>query len=304
MGMDSPTTERNSFLNNNIQDSGLSSQNSTKSSGTPSIPDRSLKAKLLIRSSEQLRPAVTQESTGDKIQQVLDAEDDLIEDSLELQKKQLAMEQQWEMLRLRREKEAEENMKELILQKEDDLLEELKRLGDEKEIKDAENEKLREQLKEVKDKLNLESAWRQKLEGEQEKQEAIRKKAIEQQQLKEEVERKRQERRRKQQEGLEERKRRLQEAEDKSKQVERDLVLAELASQRHAADKQKLIASKILEDSSISKIPLKEEDEYRGRFNRGGGGLNRALSHSSPNIAKMLDEEDAAAAGKLNIQMP
>ena len=51
------------------------------------------------------------------------------------------MEQEWEMLRLRREKEAEENMKELILQKEDDLLKELKRLGDEKEIKDAENER-------------------------------------------------------------------------------------------------------------------------------------------------------------------
>ena len=57
------------------------------------------------------------------------------------------MEQEWQMLRLRREKEAEENMKEIILQKEDDLLNELKRLGDEKDTKDAENEKLREQLK-------------------------------------------------------------------------------------------------------------------------------------------------------------
>ena len=71
----------------------------------------------------------------------------MIEDSMELQKRHLAMEQEWQMLRLRREKEAEENMKEIILQKEDDLLNELKRLGDEKDTKDAENEKLREQLK-------------------------------------------------------------------------------------------------------------------------------------------------------------
>ena len=101
---------------------------------------------------------------------------------------------------------------------------------------------------------------------------------------------------------LEERERRLQEAENKRKQVERDLVLA---SQRQAADQHKAMANKILDNQSISKIPLKGEgDEDRGRFSRGGGGLNRALSHSSPNIAKMLDEEDAAAAGKLNIQMP
>ena len=71
----------------------------------------------------------------------------MIDDSLELQKKHLAMEQEWQMLRLRREKEAEENMKKIILAKEEDLLNELKRLGDEKETKDAENDELRQQLK-------------------------------------------------------------------------------------------------------------------------------------------------------------
>ena len=78
---------------------------------------------------------------------VLDAEQDLIDDSLELEKKQLNMEREWEILRLKREKEAEEEMKEQIKINEDALLDKLQRLGEEKENKDVENEKLREQLK-------------------------------------------------------------------------------------------------------------------------------------------------------------
>ena len=79
--------------------------------------------------------------------QILDAEQDLIEESLEYEKKQLDAERQWELLRLKREKEAEEEMKEQIRLKEDELIEELKRLGEEKDNKDEENNNLREQLK-------------------------------------------------------------------------------------------------------------------------------------------------------------
>ena len=79
--------------------------------------------------------------------QILEAEKDLVEDSLELEKKQLDVERQWEILRLKREKVAEEEMKEQIRKKEEALLEELQRLGEEKENKDTENEDLREQLK-------------------------------------------------------------------------------------------------------------------------------------------------------------
>lgn len=57
------------------------------------------------------------------------------------------MEREWEIIRLKREKEAEEEMKEQIKINEQALLDELQRLGEEKENKDAENEKLREQLK-------------------------------------------------------------------------------------------------------------------------------------------------------------
>ena len=70
-----------------------------------------------------------------------------MDDSLELEKKQLEVEQQWDILRSKREKEAEEEMKEQIRKKEEALLEELKRLGEEKESKDTENNDLRKQLK-------------------------------------------------------------------------------------------------------------------------------------------------------------
>merc|ERR1712150_185518 len=90
-------------------------------------------------------------------------------------------EHQWEILRLRREKEAEEEMKEQIKINEEALMESLQRLGKEKEKKDSENEKLREQLKVLKEKLTLESALRQTLEGEKQKEENIKRKEAERQ---------------------------------------------------------------------------------------------------------------------------
>ena len=56
------------------------------------------------------------------------------------------MEKEWEILRLKREKAAEEEMKIQIKAKEEILLDQLNRLGEEKESKDAENIELRKQL--------------------------------------------------------------------------------------------------------------------------------------------------------------
>ena len=71
----------------------------------------------------------------------------------------------------------------------------------------------------------------------------------------------------------------MHEAEVKRQQVETDLANREnLARQRQ-------------------KIPLKGEHDDQERYGRGVGGLRRSLSHSSPNIAKMMDEEDAAESG-------
>ena len=66
---------------------------------------------------------------------------------MEREKQHLDMEKEWEILRLKREKAAEEEMKIQIKAKEELLLEQLNRLGEEKESKDAENIELRNQLK-------------------------------------------------------------------------------------------------------------------------------------------------------------
>ena len=66
---------------------------------------------------------------------------------MEMEKQHLDMEKEWEILRLKREKAAEEEMKIQIKAKEEILLDQLNRLGEEKESKDAENIELRKQLK-------------------------------------------------------------------------------------------------------------------------------------------------------------
>ena len=65
---------------------------------------------------------------------------------MEREKQHLDMEKEWEILRLKREKAAEEEMKIQIKAKEGILLDQLNRLGEEKESKDAENIELRKQL--------------------------------------------------------------------------------------------------------------------------------------------------------------
>ena len=66
---------------------------------------------------------------------------------MEMEKQHLDMEKEWEILRLKREKAAEEEMKIQIKAKEEILLDQLNRLCEEKESKDAENIELRKQLK-------------------------------------------------------------------------------------------------------------------------------------------------------------
>ena len=66
---------------------------------------------------------------------------------MEREKQHLDMEKEWEILRLKREKAAEEEMKIQVKAQEEILLDQLNRLGEEKESKDAENIELRNQLK-------------------------------------------------------------------------------------------------------------------------------------------------------------
>ena len=79
---------------------------------------------------------------------------------------------------------------------------------------------------------------------------------------------------------LEERQRSLHEAEMKRQQVEKDLAHREnIALQRQ-------------------KIPLNPGEKTNNLYEPDGNGLKRrSFSHSSPNIAKMMEDEDDASPG-------
>jgi ubiquitin carboxyl-terminal hydrolase 8 len=230
--------------------------------GQPPVIDRSSKAKILMRSSESR-----------KFIDVLEAEADLVEESLELEKSQKEIEEQWKVLRLKRENSASEEMRHEVMKREEDLLAELERMTIEKDEKDEENERLLIELESMKVKLGAQT---KRDEDDRMLQDKNKQKVKEAARLKDDVKRMRQERVRQQKDqeersrrqDLEEQTRRAAEARLRNQELERALHIREMTPK------------------NILRVPLKTED------GGGGGGLNR--SHSSPNIAKMLEDEDCA----------
>merc|ERR1711864_32247 len=83
----------------------------------------------------------------------LHVENDIAEKSLEREKEQLDLEKKWEMLRLKREAEADCRMKDMLLVEQEELVDELERLRVKDKDKDKENEGLKEELKAIKEEL-------------------------------------------------------------------------------------------------------------------------------------------------------
>ena len=139
----STASEMNNAMIMESDDSTLYASEPEPVIAAPSV-DRSQKAKALLKMGSR-------EASKKKMSDVLEAEKDLIEDTLQLEMKQLEMENRWEVFRLRKEKSAEEDMKLEVMKKEEALLDELQKMSEEKEKRDLENHKLREQLKAIKD---------------------------------------------------------------------------------------------------------------------------------------------------------
>ncbi len=233
----------------------------------PPVVDRSLKAKMLLKGA----------SDSNNMNEVLEAEADLVEDSLQLEKRQLEMVNELEVWKLKREKAAEEEMKAEMMKKEEALLNEFEKLREEKSAKDAENAKLRKQLDELKAKLHNQHQAGQ--EQQQRPNQATLKKTIldkeeEKIRIQKEIERKHRER--------------LKEAKEAEYRANMDkLERQKLRNQ----ELDKIVAKK--EQEQVTRTKLKPADAEPSS----GGGLNR--SHSSPNIAKMLEDEEAALANKI-----
>merc|ERR1712059_47813 len=89
----------------------------------------------------------------ENMEDVLHVENDIAEKSLEREKEQLDLEKKWEMLRLKREAEADCRMKDMLLVEQEELVDELERLRVKDKDKDKENEGLKEELKAIKEEL-------------------------------------------------------------------------------------------------------------------------------------------------------
>ena len=102
--------------------------------------DRSLKSNILKKDLKH-------------IDDVLEAENEIMESSLEFEKKEYELEKEWENIRLRRENEINEEMRQQVLQREEALLSELEKLNLENKKQEHENEELLKQLDEMKTQL-------------------------------------------------------------------------------------------------------------------------------------------------------
>lgn len=252
----SSTAMNTATLNDAFNDDETSSIESLP----PKAPkvDRSLKAKVLLKA---------RESGGDRadknLAEVLEAERELAEESVELEKRELMLEDKWEMLRLKREKEAEEDMRAEMAKNEEKLFDELKRVNEEKRLRDEENERLRRQLSEMRREMesqDSQAAEKMNVVIQERVEAAIKEKDAERLRIQAEVEEKRRarnRRRKKQQQQQQQEQEQEQAVEEKRRQFER----------------------------------LKD-----GPSSPASSNLNR--SFSSPNIAEMLEEEDRKAAAK------
>ena len=224
---------------------------------------------------------------------LLEAEEEIAETSLRREKEKWQLEEKWEELRLRKEREAEGEMRELILSEQDKLVAELERLREEAREKEENEQLLMGELKAVRQELKAKEEEKMRLlameeirRGEREEEEKlrameqareaeIRRKEKERLDLMESVERKRKERK--------ERERRRKEEEGRS---------------RHRESPPRGIVGLKNQLTDVAGTPTVEmrRGEERGRARlrgdgEGEGGGRMKRSFSSPNIAQMMDQE-------------
>lgn len=215
------------------------------------------------------------------VDDALKVEEDLLEKSMDREKKHLEMENAWEVMRLKKEKEHEENMGEIMKLEQAELWKQLDTLREDNKRKDLEDAKLRDELATVRKELeqsNRLAKTQEMMHSEKEAQQRIKAKEEETRRLKEEVELKRQKRK---EEELRKEKRLREEQKRNEEARERELIERQKREEQENGYK----------GAKGCREKLKMDEEG------GGGGMKR--SFSSPNIAQMMEQENRAANGLL-----
>lgn len=223
---------------------------------------------------------------------LLEVEEEIAETSLRREKEKWAMEERWEELRLKKEREVEGEMRELILSEQDKLVEELERLREEAREKEENEQLLMGELKAVRQELKAKEEEKMRLlameeirRGEREEEEKlrgmeqareaeIRRKEKERLDLMESVERKRKDRK--------ERERRRKEEEGRGR--------------RRESPPRGVVGLKN-QLTDVAGTPERGRARLRGDGEGEGGGRMKR-SFSSPNIAQMMDQEGQGVNGQ------
>ena len=225
------------------------------SKGLPKV-DRGSKKEAL------LRLYGVDESRLENVESVQQVQLTVVDQSLEREKEKLDLENKWEYLRVKREAEAETVMRMEIQEEQEKLVKELDRLAVENKAKEDTEKMLTEEL----DKLKLELKEKDEKVRSYQKNEEERKKAERELQL----------RRQKQAEMLES---------VETKRRERKKRESQLAQELRTPDLQ---INGEHRGARGTRQRLRDEGDRSGGGG-GGGGLKR--SFSSPNIAKMMEQE-------------
>ena len=259
-------SDSNSSVNSNWSTSDSLMNNAFElSKGMPRV-DRGSKKEAL------LRLYGVEESKLENVEGVQQAQLSVVDKSLEREKEKLDLENKWEYLRVKREAEAETLMRLEIQEEQEKLVKELDRLAVENKAKEDTEKMLTEEL----EKLKLQLKEKDEKVKSYQKNEEERRKAEKELQL----------RRQKQAEMLESVETKRRERKKRESELAQELRTPQVNGEYRGArgTKQRI---------------RDEADKSSG----GGGGLKR--SFSSPNIAKMLEQEgEEVRAGYTGVPVP
>ncbi|XP_076314918.1 ubiquitin carboxyl-terminal hydrolase 8-like [Tachypleus tridentatus] len=293
------TDKKKAFFKERVDRSSFDSVSIDKSSGpenknsslkTVQIPDRKLKPKSTSSASsdpklsfDRLSSPVKSSAEQDKEQELQIKEHSVAEESLEIAKEQLEKEKQFEALRLKRACEAEEGMRLELQKQEEALLERINALEEEKRKKDIEMQKIQDYCEKMRQQLKKHEQQKSEEEERLSQIEATKKTILQ------ETERLRRERKQKEKEKEEHRKQKEKEKHDMEMREKTHLKSQEDSAHTKALSKH-ATGSEVRGRPNSAKegeyiVQLKEDEGLSTKH-----GLSR--SHSSPNIAQMIAEEN------------
>ncbi|KAF8788453.1 ubiquitin carboxyl-terminal hydrolase 8-like [Argiope bruennichi] len=249
-------------------------KNMQTSTSNQSLKDERTTSGIPVLSRNNSEKADSSNKDKKELMSSLNLESSLAKENLEFAKQQLAKEQELENLRLQKELAAEENIRQEIQKREEQLIDTLKKLEIESRNRDQDYLKMKEENITLKKLLGEKSIKKEEDKEVQKQKEEILEAEKQKKAMQEYVEKLREQR--KKQEIMNKRKTELA----KTDVMPREVVSANTGLKRNLQDQNS--------QNSEYTVPLSRQSST----DSSGRGLVR--SHSSPNIAQMVNQEESS----------